>query len=144
MRKQVLIIDDDSRSLVVLQDYLQSIGFEVLQATSSADALVIMRGATPPQLVIANWTMPVMDGPALCRALRAERSMPFCYIIILTSRSDSTQVMKALAAGADDFLTKPARPDEMAARLRLAQRIIDLEADVEAMTRDRHPWVVHN
>ena len=71
--------------------------------------------------------MPGKDGPDICRQVRARAGAPYVYLILLTSRGESQDVVTGLEAGADDYLTKPCNPDELGARLRAGQRVLQLQ-----------------
>jgi CheY-like chemotaxis protein len=80
--------------------------------------------------------MPDLDGLELCRRVRAQSRPDYTYIILLTSRSGKTNYLEAMNAGADDFVTKPFEPDELAARIRVAERILTLQANLRAVNLD--------
>ena len=84
------------------------------------------------RMVITDWMMPDMDGPELCRRIRAGRRHPYTYILMVTSRTDRLDRLAALAAGADDFLTKPVDEEELEVRLAIAGRILGVQAELEA------------
>ena len=82
--------------------------------------------------MITDWMMPDMDGPELCRRIRAARRHPYTYIIMVTGRTDRLDRLEGLAAGADDFLTKPVDEEELVVRLAIAERILGVQAELEA------------
>ncbi len=135
--KRVLIVDDDPMILRLLEKQLTVSGYEVLSATNGADALRIVL-AEGPSIVVTDWVMPEMDGLELCRALRSMDDIGLAYIIILTGQQEDQSVVEAFEAGADDFLTKPFRPQELVARLSPGNRIIALEASLERRNRALH------
>ena len=100
-------------------------GHEVTVAGDGEEAWEIIRGGNVP-LLISDWMMPKLDGPGLCRRIRDARGDLYTYIILLTSRESREDKLEGLRAGADDFLTKPPDPDELAVRLEIAGRIIDV------------------
>jgi putative two-component system response regulator len=123
---RILIVDDEEISLDVLKFALEQAGHEVDAARDGREALAVLdRGLH--NLIISDWEMPGMDGLALCRAVRGQDRSSYAYFILLTSRDGSDSVVEGLAAGADDFVTKPFNPDELAARVRVADRILSLE-----------------
>ena len=77
-------------------------------------------------LLISDWMMPRLNGPDLCRRIRAAGGDHYVYIILLTSLNGRENRLEGLRAGADDFLTKPPDPDELAVRLEIAGRILNL------------------
>jgi putative two-component system response regulator len=123
---RVLIADDDSLSLKVLRFALEQAGHEVQAAQDGREALRMLQ-ERQLQMVISDWEMPEMDGVELCRQLRAADLGRYIYFVLLTSRDDSASLVQGLAAGADDFITKPFNPEELTARVRVAERILALE-----------------
>lgn len=123
---KVLIADDDPVSRRLLQSYLQKWGYEVTVAVNGADAWRRFEGEEFP-LVISDWMMPEMDGPELIRRIRAGTRPNYVYTILLTARSQKEDLVQGMEAGADDFVSKPFHHDELRARLRAGERIINLE-----------------
>lgn len=88
-----------------------------------------------PSLVITDWTMPDISGPELCRRIRRDFHEHYAYLILLTSNTNKEQVIEGLAAGADDYLTKPFHSGELVARVGVGRRMIDLHRQIEAKNR---------
>ena len=127
---RILVVDDQKTLGLALSGTLTHLGHEPHLLTSSVAALeLIDRGDW--RLVITDWMMPDMDGAELCRRIRAVKRHPYTYIIMVTSRTDRLDRLKGLAAGADDFLTKPVDEEELAVRLAIAGRILDVQTDLE-------------
>jgi two-component system, cell cycle response regulator len=125
---KILIADDDPISRRLMQRELEKEGYEVVVAENGSAALEILLGSDGPRLALVDWTMPELDGPGLCREIRSSRHRGFyIYIVLLTSRQESDDVVAGLEAGADDYTTKPFRPAELRARLRTGRRILALE-----------------
>jgi len=123
---KVLLAEDDPVAVLLLQATLRRGGHEVVAVGNGEEAWAqIERGEVP--LAIVDWMMPGMDGLELCRRLRRERPDPYVYVILVTARSDAEDVVAGLEAGADDYVTKPVNPAELAARIRTGQRIVRLE-----------------
>ncbi|HEX5242504.1 MAG TPA: response regulator [Tepidisphaeraceae bacterium] len=123
---RILIVDDEAVSLEVLKFALTNAGHDVDCAADGQEALnVLARGEY--QLVISDWEMPNVNGLGLCRAIRGRQLGSYVYIILLTARNGSASIVEGLAAGADDFISKPFDPDELMARVRVAERIVSLE-----------------
>ena len=123
---RILIVDDEAVSLEVLKLALVHAGHEVDCATDGREALsVLAKGEY--QLIISDWEMPNLNGLGLCRAIRGRQLGSYVYIILLTARNGSASIVEGLAAGADDFISKPFDPDELMARVRVAERIVSLE-----------------
>ncbi|MGB7667961.1 MAG: diguanylate cyclase [Candidatus Acidiferrales bacterium] len=88
-----------------------------------------------PALVITDWVMPDLTGIELCQRIRSSPKDVYAYVIILTSISEKENVVKGLAAGADDYLTKPFHPGELSARVAVGRRMVDLHRQIEAKNR---------
>src|SRR5206468_425013 len=84
-------------------------------------------------IVISDWYMPEMDGPELCRRIRSRVREPYVYFILVTSRGGKQQYLAGMEAGADDFIAKPVDPDELRARLKVAERILGLRKEIEQL-----------
>jgi DNA-binding response OmpR family regulator len=110
----VLLIEDDERIRAALAMVLEDEGYRVLEADSAEAALETLR-SRHADVAIVDVMLPGMDGFELCRRLRARSEMP---ILMLTARTDSHDVVAGLEAGADDYVTKPFVPKELAARIR--------------------------
>lgn len=123
---RILIVDDDDLALEALSLVLTEAGHEPLVARDGREALETLRDRSC-RLVITDWVMPEMDGLELCRRVREEDLGGYVYLILLTSRGAGTDIVAGLSAGADDFLTKPFDPAELAVRVRTGERILCLE-----------------
>ncbi len=121
LKPQVLVVDDDPVNVALLEKHLMAGGYPVLKAYDGVQALKVME-AHAPQILILDWVMPGMDGPAVCRTVRSLRTAGFLYIIMLTVHSAKKRLVEAFDAGVDDFLTKPFDGDELMARLRAGPR----------------------
>ena len=88
-----------------------------------------------PAIVITDWMMPDFSGLELCERIRSDKSLPYTYVILMTSNTEKGNVVKGLQAGADDYLTKPFDPGEMLARLGVGRRIIDLNRELAAKSQ---------
>jgi len=84
--------------------------------------------------VITDWEMPDITGIELCGHIRGDQGS-YTYIILLTSNTDKDQIIKGLAAGADDYLTKPFHPGELRARVAVGRRIVELHREIQAKNR---------
>ncbi len=120
---KILIAEDQPMAALFLRRTLERMGHEATVAPDGEAAWQMIRDGDTP-LLISDWMMPHLDGLELCRRLRATRSDRYIYIILLTSLDRREDRLKGLRAGADDFLTKPPDPDELAVRLEIAERII--------------------
>jgi diguanylate cyclase (GGDEF)-like protein len=125
--RHVLVAEDDDVTRMRLEHLLTKWGHRVTSVSRGDVALEILSPSGPPHLAIVDWMMPGLDGVDLCRALRARKSDTYTYIILITARDDPDSMVIGLEAGADDFLAKPVAPEELRARLRAGQRIIELQ-----------------
>ena len=135
MDKRVVIVDDDPTMLKLLEGFLTQAGYTVFSAANGVEALRVLH-QEGPSIVITDWEMPLMNGLELCQAIRSSEVVGFVYTIILTAHADKT--IEAFEAGADDFMSKPPRRGELLARLKAANRIIALEADLAKQNREIH------
>lgn len=137
MVKRLLIVDDDSFSVRLLEKYLANSGYEIHSAPNGKEALH-MALQIAPDIVITDWVMPEMDGLALAKALRQQEGIGFTYVVMVTAQSDIENLVEAFESGVDDFLKKPINRTELTARLRAGERIIDLERRAVKRQREIH------
>jgi pilus assembly protein CpaE len=121
MATQILAVDDNQVNLKVVSAALTHAGYEVITATSGAQALSLM-AATIPDLVILDISMPEMDGYEVCRRLRANPATAHLPVIMLTAHESIEEKIKGFEVGADDYLTKPFQPVELQARVKVLIR----------------------
>ena len=126
-RPRVLICDDETQILRALRVILGDAGFEVVPETSVREALDAL-AVHPPQAAIIDLVLPDGDGVDVCRSIREWSEMP---ILVLSALGDEREKVRALDAGADDYVTKPFGPDELKARLRAAMRRSATVAEAE-------------
>ena len=119
----LLFIEDDDGIRLALSMALEDEGYAVHQAPNGTDGLAEFR-RTPPDLVLLDLRLPDMSGFDVCRALRAESIVP---IIMITAQTDTHDMVAGLEAGADDYVTKPVVPKELAARIRALLRRVQLQ-----------------
>jgi two-component system chemotaxis response regulator CheY len=120
---KILIAEDQPTAALFLSRILEKMGHDVVVTRDGEEAWRLLREVDAP-LLISDWMMPILDGPDLCRRIRAAGGDRYVYIILLTSRDRREDRLQGLRAGADDFLTKPPDPDELAIRLEIAERIM--------------------
>jgi two-component system chemotaxis response regulator CheY len=131
---QVLVVDDSPVYRKLVEHALEGGPYSLLFAKSGREALELYARYLPA-LVITDWMMPDLSGLDLCQRLRADVHRGYTYIILLTSIAEKDNVVKGLAAGADDYLTKPFDPAELLARIGVGRRIIDLHRQVDAKNK---------
>ena len=116
--KRVLVIDDDVKTVELVKLYLNRDGYRVFTAYDGFEALRLSREGHP-DLIVLDLMLPGIDGLEVCRTLRAESDVP---IIMLTARTTDQDKLTGLDLGADDYVTKPFSPRELAARVRAILR----------------------
>jgi adenylate cyclase len=127
---RILVVDDVPANVDILSARLGSQGYEVITANGGEEALAAVR-EREPDLILLDIMMPRLDGIEVCRRLRADASLPFIPIVFLTAKSDPKDVVTALGAGGDEFLTKPADQAALAARVKSMLRIKALQDTVQ-------------
>ena len=128
----ILLAEDSVVIQTVLRGMLAQWGYDVQLAADGLEAWDILQRESSPQMAIVDWMMPGLPGPELCRRLRAAAREPYTYVLLLTSRSDASDIVEGLDAGADDYLTKPFRAQELRARVWAGRRIVDLQRQLLA------------
>src|ERR1700749_1401328 len=130
--RQVLVVDDEPHIRTVLRGYLEAAGFAVTEAADGESAVQAARKA-PPDLVLLDIVLPGMDG---LEALRQLRTFSDVYVILVTARAEEVDKLVGLGVGADDYITKPFSPREVAARVNaVLRRDRGARADPEAVRR---------
>jgi len=128
---KVLVADDSAIYRKLVEHALSGKQFSLVFAKSGKEALHLFEEGEP-DLVIADWVMPDLTGIEICEHVRVSSKASYTYIIVLTSKSQKRSVVTGLAAGADDFLTKPFDPEELLARAEVGLRSIELHRKIEA------------
>jgi two-component system cell cycle response regulator len=126
----VLIAEDDPICRRVLQNRLANWGYRVITTENGLEAWEILQQDNAPDLLILDWMMPGIDGPELCRRIREKQSPIYPYILLVTGKDDTQDVVRGLEAGADDYLSKPVDPTELRARLQVGKRILTLQHEL--------------
>ena len=132
---KILVADDSPvyRKLVE-QSLSQQHRCTVLFAKNGRQAIDLF-AEHQPALVITDWTMPDISGIELCQRIRQDFQQFYVYVILLTSNTDKEEVIEGLAAGADDYLTKPFHSGELLARVGVGRRIVELHHEIQAKNR---------
>ena len=123
----VLVAEDEPITAEFLRASLRDFGYEVTIARNGSEALQFVRSGRF-RLVVSDWSMPEMSGIELCRRIRSRHASSYVYIVLLTSRSGTESIVEGLNAGADDFVSKPFEPQELALRLHAGERLLALES----------------
>ncbi len=127
---QILLADDDASSLQIMASQLKKLEHEAILTSDGEEAWEVYR-QRKPQLVITDWMMPNVDGLELCRRIRNFERAEYSYVIILTALDRRVGFLEGMKAGADDFVTKPCDIVDLNVRLRVAQRILSLQTEVQ-------------
>nr|MDQ2732837.1 diguanylate cyclase [Armatimonadota bacterium] len=123
---KILIAEDDTLSRMLLSSALQQLGHEVEAVKNGNDAWEAFL-IKEYSIIISDRVMPDMDGLELCRQVRAAQGLRYTYLILLAAQAGKTDYTEAMNSGADDFLIKPFDAEQLRARLRVAERILDLQ-----------------
>jgi diguanylate cyclase (GGDEF)-like protein len=131
---KILVADDSAVYRKSVEHTLSDDNHNVVFAKNGREALELY-AEHEPALVITDWTMPDISGLELCKKIREDFKQHFAHIILLTSNTDKEQVVEGLAAGADDYLTKPFHQGELRARVHVGLRVVELHRQVQAKNR---------
>lgn len=132
---RVLVADDEPVSRTVVGAMLRKAGYEVTFAHDGEQAWAELSGANPPSIALLDWEMPGLAGPEVVERIRARGDQAPTYVILLTSRDSSADIVTGLKAGANDYVTKPANEDELVARVNVGARVVELQAALAERVR---------
>ncbi|HZR29221.1 MAG TPA: diguanylate cyclase [Terriglobales bacterium] len=139
-----LIVADDSAIIrELLRRLLEGWGYEIHLATDGTEAWELLQSADVPTVAILDWIMPEIEGIELCRRMRALNRRHYTYILLLTAKHESQDLIDGLRSGADDYIRKPPAPGELEARLLVAQRIVSFQESLLA-AQERYRNLVEN
>lgn len=136
LRDQILVVEDEKDTRFILEKLLTRNNYEVAMAVNGEEALEILKTFTP-KVILADWTMPVLDGIALCNILKSDERFKTIFYIILTARSSLKDRVMGLDIGADDFLVKPIENQELLARIRSGIRIFNLQNELRNIEHNK-------
>jgi len=123
----VLVADDEAVSRTVVAAMLRKAGYLVSLATDGDRALAALSVDDGPAIALLDWMMPGLDGTQVVERVRARAGQDPTYVILLTSRDSSADIVAGLHAGADDYVTKPADQEELIARVNVGRRVVQLQ-----------------
>jgi DNA-binding response OmpR family regulator len=138
MARRVLVVDDEQEIRTVLRAYLEAEGHVVVEAATGAEALrrALATDGSAPDVVLLDIGLPDLDGLEVLRTLRRSSDV---YVILVTARAEEADTLIGLSTGADDYVTKPFSPREVAARVRtVLRRMRDPDAEPAAAAADDH------
>jgi signal transduction histidine kinase len=124
---KILIAEDDRASCRLLEATLRKWGHATIAVADGTAAWQVLQQPDPPALAIIDWMMPGLSGVEICRQLRAAPRASPTYLILLTARRATHDVVEGLFAGADDYITKPFEPEELRARIHVGLRMVELQ-----------------
>lgn len=136
---RILVAEDDPVTRRILESTLGRLGWDVITAPDGSGAwgiLQTLKGKDAPDLVLLDWMMPGLDGIEICRKLRTTPGFELIYVILLTSRTGKEDLAMGLAAGANDYITKPFDPAELESRVRVGQRMVKLQTSLAARIKE--------
>jgi DNA-binding response OmpR family regulator len=128
----ILLAEDDPGSQMILRSQLTKLGHTVTVTSNGKEAWERFQESRP-SVVVTDWVMPVMNGLELCRRIREAGEKEYTYLVVLTATEKTSGFTPAMEAGADDFITKPCDIVELNVRLRVAERILGLQAHVDRL-----------
>jgi two-component system, cell cycle response regulator len=127
---RVLVADDSAVSRKLVEQTLSEKRYSLVFAKSGRETVAHF-AEHHPALVIVDWIMPDLTGIEICKHIRSNAKASYTYIILLTGKSGMESLVEGLAAGADDYLTKPFHPEELIARVGVGLRIMELQREIE-------------
>jgi len=130
----ILVVEDDQVTSKLLEKTLEKHGYNVVLADNGQAAWELFNTQNF-DIIITDWMLPEMDGITLCKKIRQVKSKKYIYIIILTSKDELADSVEGFQAGADDYIIKPFKPEELIARVQPGIRIIELEKKVTEKTK---------
>ncbi len=136
---RILIVDDHEHNRDILATQLATQDYELFEAVDGEEALAAAR-AQLPDLILLDVMMPKLDGVEVCRQLKSDPSLPFMPIILVTAKSDTSDVIVGLEAGAIEYLIKPIDPMALVARVKSVLKIKELHDQVQAQAAELAAW----
>jgi two-component system cell cycle response regulator len=127
-----LIAEDDLTSRTILTAVVRKWGYETIAVSDGEAAWDVMQGEEPPRLLLIDWEMPKLNGLELCKRLREQESSDPPYMILLTGRSSTDDIVAGLEAGTNDYIPKPFENAELQARLQVGRRMLNLQEQLNS------------
>jgi diguanylate cyclase (GGDEF)-like protein len=129
---EILIAEDNPQLCALLEMQLTKWGYQVVVTRDGHEAWRVLQSKDAPRMAVLDWKMPGLDGISLCRKVREELPEPYTYIILLTGRNREEDLILGMEAGADEYIIKPFKSNELKVRLRAGHRIIELQSELLA------------
>ena len=136
VKDKVLVVEDERDTRFILDKLLSKNNFEVMTVNNGQEAVDILESFNP-KVILADWTMPIMDGLELCDIVKKSEKHKLIYYIILTARTSLRDRVTGLDVGADDFLIKPIENQELVARIRSGVRIFNLQNELKTVEHSK-------
>jgi two-component system, cell cycle response regulator len=134
---KILLVEDSTIERKKVGGFLAEWGFEHITAASGTEAIKLLEGTNPPDLVLLDWLLPDVDGIEVLKRIRKVGQGNYVYTVMLTAKKHKQDRMTAMEAGADDYLSKPVDPAELRSRIMVGKRILDLQQSLRfAATHD--------
>jgi len=128
---RILIAEDDSLTLALLTELVRKWDYETISVNNGDNAWEILRKDNEPMIVLADWQIPGLHGDDLCKLARTRLTTKPLHIVLTTATQLTVESkVRALAAGADDYLLKPYEPRELLARLHVGERALGLQVEL--------------
>ncbi len=140
---RVLVADDDPLARRLLEVTLTRSGYEVLAVADGVEAWDVLHGQDSPTLALLDWMMPGLTGVDVCRKVREATPRGPIYLIVVTSKGQTEDVVNALRTGADDYITKPFEIEELRARLAVGERLVTLQQQLADRVRALEEALAH-
>ena len=140
---KVLIAEDDVTTRRLLEILLSKCGYETVVTGDGKEAWHAMQATNPPQMAIFDWMMPEMSGVELCRKIRESITPSLVYIILLTVKDRKEDIVSGLDAGANDYVIKPFEQEELRARLRVGERVVELQSALADRVKELQEALSH-
>jgi len=141
---KILIAEDDPAFRQLMEEILIKWGYEVEVARDGNEAYQILLSKNAPKLAILDWKMPGIEGVEICRRIRKDAGENYTYIILLTSQQRDEDLVIGMEAGADDYIIKPFKHQELKVRLRAGRRIIELQNELLAAREILYAKATHD
>lgn len=136
VKRNILVVEDEEHTRYLLERLLVVNNFEVRTAENGIDALNTITNFKP-EIILADWNMPEMDGAELCSRIKSNPDLKHIYFIMITAKTSTHEKVEGLDTGADDYITKPVENEELLARIRSGLRIYDLQQEIKQLEHEK-------
>ena len=140
---KILIAEDNLASQLMLKTTFGDLGHDLVVTGDGRMACEIMLKPDAPKLAILDWMMPGMDGVEVCRKIRATKFSDPAYLILLTVRDKTEDIVKGLKAGANDYIVKPYKVEELQVRVGVGCRVVEMQAIMARQIKELQGAMAH-